>query len=680
MCVRRILAIAATIFLPVLRIVAQESDTNGPVLISFTLSPPSIDTRAGAQSIFFGVHATDDLSGVRQADIFLRKPSGSETFAAVLALTSGDARDGVWTGLKTFQPFDESGIWTISQLEIADTAGNYTIFHATDLAALGFPSTLSVTSDPDVMAPRVTSVSIFPNVVDASTSAATVNVEVSASDEQTGVRLGVPCRFLYVSFILVGPSGGQPRSIPCWEFARTGGDDHDGTWRGSFTMPHYSQAGTWSIDRFRIEDIAGNATLLSDADARALGMIPLQVISSPEDIAPPVVRFIETTPAVINTAAAPQQVTMRLHMTDDLSGVDSLGQAFAFQSGYVSAASPSGHQLADISGFRLISGTTVDGVWEGRGTFAQFAESGTWRIGIVMKDAVYNRLNLSPADLDAAGLLSRLIVIRPSLEPDGSVGPSGGTVSDTAFGPRASIIAPAGVLTQTITVALDVIDPSQLPLPIPAGYSGVGTFFMHVELSPTPSFPLPSPGLTVVLPLLQSMAPGTLIDLHRVNTALGSLEPALDTSGQPVRGVVDVGGLSATFEHVSRFSTLVALVPDAKHVAIDVDPHPQSNEPARIHLADSRPIQVAIFSSNTFDAPKQVSRGTLTFGRTGDERSLKRCNPGSIDVNHDGFTDLICDFLTPLTGLGMGDTRAILRGLTIAGQRIEGSEAVVVGR
>jgi len=82
-----------------------------------------------------------------------------------------------------------------------------------------------------------------------------------------------------------------------------------------------------------------------------------------------------------------------------------------------------------------------------------------------------------------------------------------------------------------------------------------------------------------------------------------------------------------------------------------------------------------------FDAPSDVMIPLLTFGRSGNEQSLSGCGQGGEDVNEDGLADLVCHFLTRLTGFQAGDTEGILKGVTIEGTPIEGSDSVrIVGR
>ena len=76
-------------------------------------------------------------------------------------------------------------------------------------------------------------------------------------------------------------------------------------------------------------------------------------------------------------------------------------------------------------------------------------------------------------------------------------------------------------------------------------------------------------------------------------------------------------------------------------VKIDIKPGSVTNS---INPRSLGKIPVAILSSPTFDAPRDMDTSLLTFGRTGDEPSLAFCNPE--DVNDDGWLDMVCHFHT----------------------------------
>jgi len=150
------------------------------------------------------------------------------------------------------------------------------------------------------------------------------------------------------------------------------------------------------------------------------------------------------------------------------------------------------------------------------------------------------------------------VVTKPSLTSDGTIGSTGGTVTDNAFGSRASVTFPPGLVSSPTSVSIDVF-PSPLSVPTPRGFTVPGTYFENLSFSPALPEPVPAPGITVVLPLLTPMSPGASLSLYHIDPVLG-LAPAMNASGNPVVGTVNLDGVSATFNNVVTFSTVVAYV------------------------------------------------------------------------------------------------------------------------
>ena len=90
-------------------------------------------------------------------------------------------------------------------------------------------------------------------------------------------------------------------------------------------------------------------------------------------------------------------------------------------------------------------------------------------------------------------------------------------------------------------------------------------------------------------------------------------------------------------------------------------------------------IPVAILSDDGFDAVDEVMRGSLTFGLTGEEKSLAFCYSHGQDVNSDGLDDLICVFRTEKAGFHCNDSEGILKGRTVDGTSVMGSDSVRMG-
>ena len=108
-------------------------------------------------------------------------------------------------------------------------------------------------------------------------------------------------------------------------------------------------------------------------------------------------------------------------------------------------------------------------------------------------------------------------------------------------------------------------------------------------------------------------------------------------------------------------------------VDLDIKPH---SFPNSINRKGRGRTPVAILSSPTFDAPAEVDKTSLTFGRTGDEASLAFCTNSNEDVNDDGLVDVVCHFYNQATGFQMGDTEGVLKGVTQDGRPFEGVDSV----
>jgi hypothetical protein len=81
-------------------------------------------------------------------------------------------------------------------------------------------------------------------------------------------------------------------------------------------------------------------------------------------------------------------------------------------------------------------------------------------------------------------------------------------------------------------------------------------------------------------------------------------------------------------------------------------------------------IPVAILGSSSFDV-STINEESLTFGASGKEKSLDKCQKVSNDFNNDGYGDLLCHFENSKAGFKSGDLEAVLTGETKAKQKFE---------
>jgi hypothetical protein len=109
-------------------------------------------------------------------------------------------------------------------------------------------------------------------------------------------------------------------------------------------------------------------------------------------------------------------------------------------------------------------------------------------------------------------------------------------------------------------------------------------------------------------------------------------------------------------------------------VTIDLKP---LNEDNVVNVSSKGVIPVAILSSDTLRPTEDVKWSSLTFGRSGYERSLSKCHPET-DLDGDSLPDLLCHFKTSATDLRSSDAVAILRGETTGGIPIMGIDYIRV--
>lgn len=542
---------------------AQITDTLPPVLgaAQSGFAPNAIDVTGGSATVTVSLAVTDDVAGVTFSSVVnfpgpgvvFRSPSGSQTRrVSSFSLVSGDNLNGQWQADITFPQFVESGTWTVDSIVLEDLVGNTVTLDTPTLDAAGFPTTLNVTSDSDTTPPTLVKLTIDPAAIDTSDGLRTVTVTMEITDDVSGVDFSA----LPPGYWALGiyPSAGNFIRICSNPVLQDGGTPLNGTWISECSFPQFSQAGTWTLSGPTLPDAAGNLVTLQPADLASMGFpTGVALTSTPSDTAPAQLSTFAFSPTFIDTSVGPQTVTATAGVTDNLSGYSGM---------QVSFRSPSGGQLRYLFVYNQVSGTPLNGTFDGSVEFPQFSEAGTWRVErLLYFDNVFNYVSLDTATMTGLGLPTVLNVVLPSLISDGSIDSGGGTVMDAVFGERAQVTLPGGAVSVPTEVAIDVFE-SPLTIPMPTGFAAPGTHFVNISFTPTPSMPFPAPGATVVLPLVNPMPPGSVLALYRVEPATGNLVAALRLDGNPVVGTVDPSGASATFPGVSRLSVVVGLIPD----------------------------------------------------------------------------------------------------------------------
>jgi hypothetical protein len=526
------------------------SDTTPPALVGICLSSYTIDTRPNGASVDVTINITDDLSGFDYGWIVFYSPTGNQSIERNFGYWSreaGSATSGIYRVTVQFPATAETGNWTY-HLTLYDKVGNPNSSPAIPPDA---PVMLAVISTPDTI-PPVWASSTIAGAVDVSNSSKTIPLVIRITDNQSGLDPD----HSYVQF--ASPSGKQAFEVFFYTLTLTG-TSNDGIWSGNATVQRYSEPGAWKIQNVVLRDLAGNVVYMSSP----WGSIPpppggFTVTSTPADTASPVFTSFSFSPQFVNTSAEDKSITVRAGFSDSPAGL------LLWSGGYVSCwvyfVSPSRNQQHYNSfPFQLI-GSANNGIAEGTVVLPRYSELGTWRADALQcRDATLAWTYLDTAALTAKGFPTELIVIQPSMIADGTFDSGHHTIQDS--GSNTTLSDPAGQLPNGTTVSIDVLA-APPPVEAPTGFS-IGTGFLNVTLTPQPTAPLPPPGLTLVLTLNSQMTPGAELALYKVDPTSGKLVPVPRSGGGYVTGVVNPGGLTATFTGISTFSTVVGLTPPA---------------------------------------------------------------------------------------------------------------------
>ena len=232
----------------------------------------------------------------------------------------------------------------------------------------------------------------------------TITLRLKAGDDRSGL--------MYVWVKLRSPDPAAP--VVTLGFGNTrlvSGTTTDGSWELTGVLPALSAIGNWSVSEVYVQDRVyryTRYTVKSDGTytgseygyAGVISLAPLVVTGVADQDAP----VADLTAAgwkgatVLDNATA-QTVTLRLPVTDDLSGVTTVTAT-------LNATGPVGGSTDDLTlrltFARLVSGTTTNGVWEVTGTVPAYTPAGDWQVSTLsLTDRVGHLRTLRPG-ADAA--------------------------------------------------------------------------------------------------------------------------------------------------------------------------------------------------------------------------------------------------------------------------------------
>ncbi len=110
---------------------------------------------------------------------------------------------------------------------------------------------------------------------------------------------------------------------------------------------------------------------------------------------------------------------------------------------------------------------------------------------------------------------------------------------------------------------------------------------------------------------------------------------------------------------------------------INIEVKPGSNELAPLNPRAKGKFPVAIYGGAGFDVD-DIKQNTITFGASGNESSLHKCQKDSRDINGDGYADLLCHFENSATNFRSGAIEGVLRGTMNGNVKFEGRAVLKV--
>ena len=359
-------------------------DTTPPELKSLSFTPASIDTSSSAMEVTINFTVTDDASGVNYFEATFLDPLGNGRHSASARFTPALS---VTHSVKVVFPHSSmAGTWTLSHVLLGDAAGNTLNLDADALSGRGFPARLEVKSSQDTTSPRVTALEFSPAQIDTSAGPAHVKVEVTATDDLSGVN--------YIELSFVSPSG----------TARHGGtakfDAAQSVSKSiTVTFPRLSEPGQWNLNAVLLSDAARNTLILDAEGLVRAGFRTNLEVKSASDTTPPSLTSLRFTPEIINTSGGHARVEVDFTATDDLSGVNYLELSFR---------SPSGNARQGGAA-RFEPAKSVSKSLEV--TFPPRSEAGQWTLAdVILGDAAGNTLVLDADAVVRAGIRTNLEV------------------------------------------------------------------------------------------------------------------------------------------------------------------------------------------------------------------------------------------------------------------------------
>ena len=367
------------------RPVQAQCDTAAPNLTAFNFTPTSVNTTSAAQNVTCNMTLSDAPAGVADATCTFQffDVVSSTIQSHSCSTTTGAA--GVYSCAVSLPRYSNAGIWK-AQVSATDNVTNTKTWTEFDLLVLGFPTNLTVTSDPDIIAPNITALSFTPTAVTVSTGAKTVTCTMTLTDAKSGTNTA--------SCFFQAPTVSSEQVQGCTTTTLKSGTRQNGVFECVLTIPQYADAGTWTAAVIAT-DAVGNSGFFDTAALQAKGLpVNLAVTSSPEDITGPNQTSFDFNPKTATAGTGPTTITCSFGFSDSPAGVSSSSCDFDFNDNTVF---PPVNQTQGCTATALASGTRQSGTMSCTFVIPRYSAPGNWFATTGYTDAVGNSSTFNPA-------------------------------------------------------------------------------------------------------------------------------------------------------------------------------------------------------------------------------------------------------------------------------------------
>jgi hypothetical protein len=260
-------------------------DRNPPDIVSAFISPSTVGTTFSNQPITITVHLQDDLAGIGNptgqfgysvSQISFLSPSRKQhaaTYFTAIQRAAGDSNDGIYSNTLWLPRFSETGTWSLDSLILMDTAGNERQISLAEALDRGLPAEFTVQGTGDTTPPQIRALDFSPRRIVTDESSQSIAVRVRLTDDLSGMSNSVPGYSSWGSAyaMVQSPSKGQSASVTFNTWNRAAGNNLDGVYSSTMTLPRFSETGVWTLTVLYLVDAAGNYTNLDLAGLRQLG-------------------------------------------------------------------------------------------------------------------------------------------------------------------------------------------------------------------------------------------------------------------------------------------------------------------------------------------------------------------------------------------------------------------------